>query len=162
MLGQALGGRVERNPFGREIGTERVSWVDRRRRHAFGINALGISVEPIAELNSDPNAAGLEDFLAHTTHLDSIVELPAGARVLATTERDPAAMVEFNERAWGVQFHPEMDEVAIRAYIEDRAGALRGEGLDVEQLLSNVQATPASHALLKQFARFCAGVSPSH
>jgi GMP synthase (glutamine-hydrolysing) len=93
----------------------------------------------------------------HTTHLDAVVKLPPGARVLATTERDPAALVEFGERVWGVQFHPEMDEVAMSAYLEDRRSALRGEGLDVDQLLASVRPTPLSHALLQQFARFCAG-----
>jgi GMP synthase (glutamine-hydrolysing) len=140
MLGQALGGRVDRNPLGREIGTERVRFVDANSRAVFG----------------EPEHALPASFLAHTTHLDSVVELPEGARVLATTERDPAAFVEFGANIWGVQFHPEMDEVAMGAYIEDRAATLRSEGRDVEQLLSAVEATPVSHGLLKAFAHFCA------
>jgi GMP synthase (glutamine-hydrolysing) len=139
MLGQALGGRVDRNPLGREIGTERVSWVNS--------STWGALAAQEGELPAT--------FLAHTTHLDSVVKLPPGARVLATTERDPAAFVEFGERIWGVQFHPELDEVAMRAYIEERATSLGSEGFNVEQLLSSVVATPVSHALLQHFARFC-------
>src|SRR5262249_24010188 len=61
MLGQALGGRVERNPRGREIGT--------------------VDLELLAE---DPIFDALEPLpRANATHVDTITELPPGARVLA-------------------------------------------------------------------------------
>jgi len=65
--------------------------------------------------------------------------LPPGAQVLATTDLEPNAAVRFSELAWGVQFHPEMDGDAVRAYVEARHATLAREGLDPESLLKRAQ-----------------------
>lgn len=99
LLGQALGGSVERNPRGRELGTVRLTvLVD----------------DPLLE-------RGIEPALVHATHRDSVTRLPPSARLLATTELEPHAAVRFGERAWGVQFHPEFDERVLRDYVDGSA-----------------------------------------
>jgi GMP synthase (glutamine-hydrolysing) len=137
MLGQALGGRVGRNPLGREIGTVPLQLCLKHRR-------------------SDDSVLP-ERVYVHTTHLDSVLELPPGAKVLASTELEPNAFVQFAERAWGVQFHPEMDARVMRCYLEDRRAALSAEGREPELLLSQVADTPESAKLLRSFALGCAG-----
>jgi GMP synthase (glutamine-hydrolysing) len=134
MLGAALGGRSGPNPRGREIGTVLV------RQHV-----------PDTLLGDAPRR-----FFASTTHLDTVLELPPGAAVLAATERDACAAVRFAPRAWGVQFHPEMDADVVALYITTRADALRAEGLDPEALLAACRDTPESAELLQRFARACA------
>lgn len=130
LLGQALGGLVLKNPQGREIGT--------------------VSVEVTGEdpLLTDAPAT----FSANMTHLDSVVKLPPGARVLARTALDDHAIVRFSETAWGVQFHPEMDAEIIGHYVTARRAALLEEGLDATAIEAALADTPASAAILKRFA----------
>jgi GMP synthase (glutamine-hydrolysing) len=133
MLGQALGGRVGRNPHGREVGTVRLSVLEDSPLLPLGQGALAV----------------------HAVHLDSVIELPPGAQLLARTELEPHALVRFTEFAWGVQFHPEMDGEVMRCYIREQRSALRSEGLDPDQLLKQVSETPASRALLQRFVQCC-------
>jgi GMP synthase (glutamine-hydrolysing) len=130
LLGQALGGLVTKNPKGREIGT--------------------VAVELVA---SDPLLDGLTGSLpANMTHIDSVVRLPPGARVLARTARDDHAMVRFGARVWGVQFHPEMDAEIISHYVASRRATLIEEGLDAAAIEAQLADTPASQAILRRFA----------
>ncbi|HWZ88870.1 MAG TPA: glutamine amidotransferase [Polyangiaceae bacterium] len=130
LLGQALGGLVTKNPKGREIGT--------------------VPVEVVA---SDPLLAGIEGPLwTNMTHIDSVVTLPPGAHVLARSALDENAMVRFTERAWGVQFHPEIDREIIGHYVAARREALSAEGLDASAIEAELADTPAAQAILRRFA----------
>ncbi|HVW24564.1 MAG TPA: glutamine amidotransferase [Polyangiaceae bacterium] len=129
MLGQALGGLVERNPRGREIGT---------------VKFRVVSADPIL-------AAATAPFLANATHVDSVTLLPPGAKVLATTEREPHAAVRFSENAWGVQFHPEMDGDVVREYVRARGAILNDEGLDADALATNARDGVAGTSTLLRF-----------
>jgi GMP synthase (glutamine-hydrolysing) len=130
MLAQALGGRVERNPLGREIGT-----VALRR------------IEP------DPLLTGeAEPYWVNMTHVDTVTLLPSGARVLAQTELDRHAAVRFGEAVWGVQFHPEIDGGVLREYVSARRSPLLSEGLNPEAILGAARDTPAGAGVLRRFA----------
>jgi GMP synthase (glutamine-hydrolysing) len=129
LLGQALGGLVERNPRGREMGTV-----------PFSI----VAEDPLFQGAAPPA-------LAHATHVDSVTVLPPGARVLATTALEPHAAVRFGERAWGVQFHPEFDERVMTEYLEARSQVLADEGRDPRALLAAVRPTPAGALVLRRF-----------
>lgn len=131
MLGQALGGLVEKNPRGREIGTVKVE-----------------------QLESDPILGEGRRYPIQATHVDSVTQLPPGARVLATTALDPNAAVRFGEHTWGVQFHPEFDSEVIRAYIETRRDLLTAENLDPDRLLRQVTETPAGPQILQRFIAY--------
>jgi len=134
LLAQALGGAVGRNPLGREIGSIRV------RLAGAG--------------SQDPLLAGLGDPLCvQATHVESVLALPPGARLLASSQLDPHQAFAVGRRAWGVQFHPEFDAEVIRAYLEARREVLRAEGLDPEALLREVADGDAGAALLRRFAR---------
>jgi GMP synthase (glutamine-hydrolysing) len=136
LLAHALGGHVALNPLGREIGTVRLALEPRARGDAL-LGAL-----------PDPS-------YAHATHVESVLELPQGARRLAASERDPNSAFALGERAWGVQFHPEFDADVMRGYLAERLELLRGEGLDGERLLAEVRDTPESAGLLRRFAELC-------
>jgi GMP synthase (glutamine-hydrolysing) len=129
MLGQALGGLVEKNPHGREIGT--VDFEIVKDDVIFG--------------------AGRAPLRANATHVDSVTRLPPGATVLARTRLEPHAAVRFAERAWGVQFHPEMNGSVVRAYLETRRGILASEGLDTDALLARVDDGAAGTSTLERF-----------
>jgi len=131
LLGQALGGLVTRNPRGLEVGT--------------------VALEPLAQ---DPVLPGLrETRWVNMAHSDSVVTLPQGARVLARTAQDDHAAVYFGARAWGVQFHPEMDAEIIRHYVAARTDA-KAEARTVAGGASAGEAerdTPEAQGLLQSF-----------
>lgn len=129
LLGQALGGLVERNPRGREMGT---------------VELTHVADDPLL-------VPGRAPALAHTTHVDSVTVLPQGARVLATSALEPHAAVRFGERAWGVQFHPEFDEQVMTEYLETRSPLLLEEGRDPRALLAAVRAAPTGASVLPLF-----------
>jgi GMP synthase (glutamine-hydrolysing) len=133
LLAHALGGRVGVNPRGREIGTVLVE--------------TGPAARADALLGELP-----ERFPAQATHVESVLELPAGATLLAASQGDPHQAFSCGPRAWGVQFHPEFDADAIRAYLDARRELLRAEGRDPDSLLAGVRESPCGPTLLRRFA----------
>ena len=129
LLGQALGGLVERNPRGREMGTVQLELA---------------AADPLLDRSITPP-------LAHATHVDSVTVLPKGARVLASTALEAHAAVRFGERAWGVQFHPEFDERVMTEYIETRSQLLAEEGREPSAMLAGVRAAQAGAVVLRRF-----------
>lgn len=134
MVGQALGGRVAKNPRGREIGT--------------------VDVRVVAHEPRDPMFHGLGDrFRANHTHMDSVVELPPGARLLAETDLEKHAAFSVGETVKCVQFHPEIDGDAMRGYVEARAHLIEGEGGDPRAILERVSDAPEGASTLRSFVR---------
>ena len=139
LLAHALGGSVERNPRGREMGT------------------VDVTLEPAA--SGDALLDGLGPVLrVQATHVESVTRLPDAARRLAANAADPNHAFAVGDAAWGVQFHPEFDADVMRAYLVARRDLLRGEGIDPEPLERGVTETPVGDALLARFADF-AGLS---
>jgi GMP synthase (glutamine-hydrolysing) len=128
LLGHALGGSVRVNPLGREIGS-----VD------------------LTLAASDPVFGEAGAVCVNSTHVDALLELPTGARVLGSTSLDRYAAVRFAESAWGVQFHPEIDAEVMRQYLDTRRPVLLEEGRDVERLLRAARDTPAGPAIIQRF-----------
>lgn len=133
LLADALGGRVGRNPRGREIGTVAVQLTD------AGAEDPLLGVLP-------------RDFQVQATHLESVLELPPQARLLAGNRADPHQAFVIGPHAWAVQFHPELDADAIRGYIEGRREIIAREGQDPDALLARTADTDHGHQLLRRFA----------
>src|ERR1041384_1859206 len=132
LMAQALGGEVQRNPRGREIGTVDVTrYID------------------------DPLFDGIPHPLrVNATHVDTVVSLPPGAVVIASTSLEAHAALAFGPVARGVQFHPEIDVGVMRGYIEVRRPCLVDEGLDADAILREAAETPHARELLRNFIRF--------
>lgn len=136
LLGEAAGGRVLDNPFGRQLGT--------------------LSVKLTVEGKQDALLEGLPDpLIVHASHRQAVVELPLRAVRLAESPRDPNHAFRIGERAWGVQFHPEFDADITRAYIRQREATLVSEGDDPAALLSDVRDTAHGTRLLARFVELC-------
>lgn len=134
LIAHALGGTVGDNPRGREMGT------------------VDIDLHPQA--GRDPLFAGLPTrFAAQATHLQSVLQPPPGATVLARNDHDACHAFRWGERAWGVQFHPEFSAGHMRGYIHARADALAGEGRDSRRMAAAVRAAPHARAVLRRFVR---------
>jgi GMP synthase (glutamine-hydrolysing) len=109
----AAGGRVRRNPLGREFGFAR-------------------RIELSAAGRQHPMFAGKPAvFEAICVHGDDVEQLPAGALVLASNEMGVQA-VELRAGAgtvWAVQYHPEYSYAEIAATALRYADTLMGEAL---------------------------------
>lgn len=132
LLAHALGGRVDFHHRGREIGTTLVT------PHAESIEDI-----LFAEIS--------EPFAVHVSHMQTVIELPPNATILASNDFEPHHAVKFSELCWGLQFHPEFEEVAMRSYIEERQSDLKSEGMDVDSLLSGVRPTLVARKILNDF-----------
>ncbi|MES3007463.1 MAG: glutamine amidotransferase [Pseudomonadota bacterium] len=140
LLAHACGGQVDYHPAGREIGTVPI-WL-----HGDALD--------------DPLLAGVPvDFVAHATHSQSVLRLPAAATLLASSAHDPHHCFRIGEQAWGVQFHPEFTAPVMRTYVLEREEVLREEGMTPEKLLAEVVETPAATLILRNFARII-GMTP--
>lgn len=132
LMAHALGGRVDYLPGGREIGT--------------------VPIELTTAAGSDPLTAQLPaSFRAHTTHEQSVLELPPGALVLARSARDPHHLLRYGPNAVSVQFHPEFNADVMRAYIRRKREAMRNEGSDPHRIWREVAATPFARQVMRGF-----------
>ena len=132
LLAHALGGCVDYHPVGREVGTVAIE-----RLPAAADDAL---------LGRAPAR-----FLAHASHRQSVLALPAGAVVLARSAHDPHHAVRYAPNAWGVQFHPEFSVEVMRGYLGHAAAGAR---VDCQASCCDRRAgLPAPHArrLLRRF-----------
>ncbi len=135
ILAQALGGEVQRNPRGREMGTLPIERLPSRG-----------GVPPV--FDGVPHR-----FEANLTHIDSVVRLPPGAEALARSALDDYQAIRFTDACYGVQFHPEMDADVMRSYIESRRAILAGEGFEVDAMLAAVGEATGGRRTLQNFVR---------
>lgn len=134
LMAHALGGRVDYLPGGREIGTQ--------------------AIEKLAGASGDALADALPaSFPAHTTHLQSVLEAPPGATVLARSARDAHQLLRYGPRAVSSQFHPEFSAEVMRAYLRRKHTDMQREGLDPARSYREVAATPQARRLLQRFVQ---------
>jgi GMP synthase (glutamine-hydrolysing) len=125
LLAVAAGGRVEVDaPPGREVGVTRVSW-----RHEAStdpvLGALAAGDAPVTRVVS--------------AHGDAIVELPAGAVWLASSDVYPYQAFRVGS-ALGVQFHPEVSRAGLAGWCD------RHDDVDTAMVLAGHDAHAAEIA----------------
>ena len=134
LLAHALGGEVFYHPSGKEAGTTVVHCLPSARDDLlFG---------PM------PHA-----FYAHVTHWQSVIRLPDEAVLLAENNHEPHHAFRIGKWAWGAQFHPEFNEAIMDGYLVSDQELLRKQRINVENLRSQVRATPEATALLRRFGQ---------
>ncbi|QIX27278.1 type 1 glutamine amidotransferase [Nocardioides sp. JQ2195] len=108
VIATALGGTVTVNPLGQQLGLLEVGWLPTA------------ADDPV--FTPTPGLRGIQ------WNNDIVTSLPDGAVLLAATEQEEAQVVRFAETVWGVQLHPEADELVVAAWADgDRDDhALRG------------------------------------
>ncbi|HEX6447217.1 MAG TPA: type 1 glutamine amidotransferase [Streptosporangiales bacterium] len=115
--------------------------------------SVPVSVRP--EAATDPLFHDLPSTVpAIEHHVDAVTALPADAVWLAQTERCPYQAFRVGERAWGVQFHPEVTADRIAQWDADK---LRREGHDRDEVLARALAdepvsTPVWREVCRRFA----------
>ena len=75
------------------------------------------ALRPTAAAPADPLLSHYEDGdFAFQWHMDTF-ELPSGAELLVAGDGVPNQAYRVDDRAWGVQYHFEIDEPEIRAWL---------------------------------------------
>jgi GMP synthase (glutamine-hydrolysing) len=96
----ALGGEIEVNPNGRQLGLLEVGW-----------NAEAVDDELMGGLVGPRLAMHWND--------DVVCRLPDGARQLATAGTGEVQAARHAATVWGVQWHPEVDDALVAAWAND-------------------------------------------
>lgn len=135
LLAHALGGRVDYHPSGREVGT--------------------VGIERLAAADDDALLqAAPARFMAHSSHQQSVLELPKGAVTLARSAHDPHHAVRYAPGVWGLQFHPEFSVEVMRGYLRRRRQAARGECTE-DCCVDRADApAPMARRLLRRFREY--------
>jgi GMP synthase (glutamine-hydrolysing) len=144
LIAVALGGEVDRNPYGQQIGVLDVGWTPAAADdRLFGpLAARGTGV-PAVQWNNDV-----------------VTRLPDDAVEIARTPRDEHQAARFAPAVWGVQWHPEAGEEIIGPWADnDRDDAVE-RGVDVDAYLGHVAAARPRlretwRVLAEQFVSVC-------
>jgi len=132
LLAEAMGGHADYHPKGREIGT--------------------VSIQLTPEGKQDRLLGALpDDFLAHTTHAQTVIKLPPNALRLAENSFEIHHAFRLGDSAWGMQFHPEFSADIMSAYVNDQSASLLKKGHNVDELKAAICNTNAASSLLKRF-----------
>ena len=112
-LGICLGSQLLASALGAEV-----------RPHPEGLHQIGyFPIEPTA------TADGFLDGPLHVYqwHKEGF-ELPDGAELLATGPDFPNQAFRYGERAYGLQFHPEVSPAVARRWMEEASASLEAHG----------------------------------
>jgi GMP synthase-like glutamine amidotransferase len=148
MLGICLGGQLLAHVAGGTVA-------GRHGEPEYG--STPITIRP--EGHADALFAGLPAVTpAIEHHVDAITALPAGATWLAESERCPYQGFRVGERAWGVQFHPEVGAARVRRWSPEdvRAAGFDPERLRARAVADEPLATTSWHGFTERFARLVA------
>jgi GMP synthase (glutamine-hydrolysing) len=74
---------------------------------------------------------------------DIVTELPDGAVLLAATPEGEVQAARYAPSVWGVQLHPQVDDVVLRPWAEEDRGSHETRGIDTDALLADVKAARA-------------------
>ena len=134
LLADVLGGQVDYQPDGREIGS--------------------LLIQQTKAAADDALFSQLPDsFYAHLTHGQSVIELPEQAVCLASNQRVPIQAFRYGTSCWGVQFHPEFSTQIMSMYLDVYHDQIPAE-MRV-QLHTHIHQCHEACSLLEHFAVFC-------
>ena len=120
LIAVALGGTVERNPRGQQVGLYDVGWTP--------------------DAAADELVGHLGPVRAVQWNNDLVTALPDGAVALAQTEHGELQAARFAPTVWGVQVHPEADLPLVTSWAAgDRDDHLE-RGIDQAALLTEIDA----------------------
>jgi GMP synthase (glutamine-hydrolysing) len=89
-------------------------------------------------------------------HSQSVKSLPPQATLLARNDYDAHQAFRVGRNSWGLQFHPEFDDVAMRGYFDRLGEDLAKRGIDAAAKREEVVPTTAAASLLQRFAQLAA------
>ncbi len=133
MLTDLLGGTVQYNPKGRNMGLDHCHLTDAGLNH------------PLFQDMKHPT------FPTWVSHLQSVTTPPKGSVLLASSEKDPNHAYQFGDHCFALQFHPEWTGPIMAAYLEARSEDLTKEGFDVPLMLAQTAQNLATQKIIQRF-----------
>jgi GMP synthase (glutamine-hydrolysing) len=121
----ALGGTSAPNPRGQTAGVRRVGWLEAAPRDEL----FGTLVQTDATV-------------IHWNG-DVVTELPDDVVVLARTEDGAPQVLRLGRRAWGVQFHPEVDHALTSSWAEEDRDKPAHPRVDLDEALQQIKESEA-------------------
>jgi GMP synthase (glutamine-hydrolysing) len=119
LLAVGLGGEVERNPHGQQLGLLDVGWT----AEAADDRLLGALATPRRGVQWND---------------DAVTRLPEGAALLAATDRGEVQAARYAPTVWGVQLHPEVDVPVLLPWAASDRGSHEARGIDQDALLRDI------------------------
>jgi GMP synthase (glutamine-hydrolysing) len=117
----ALGGAVQKNPRGQQIGVLEFGWTP------------SATADPLLGPVSDAATAV-------QWNNDIVVTAPVGTEVLARTPAGELQAARFAPSVWGVQSHPEAGEEIVCSWAENDRDSAVERGIDVDEYVAKVAA----------------------
>lgn len=107
----------------------------------------------------DPLLQGLPDELTPLHWHGDTVELPQGTQLLASSPAYRNQAFRYGDRAWGFQFHPEVDRAAVLGFVSEFAEECPGEvgaeiAAEAEERVAALE--PVAVQVFDRFAALCA------
>ena len=122
LVAVALGGEVDRNPHGQQLGLLPMGWTDAADRDDLFADLIGTGVG------------------VHWND-DIVLRVPDGTTVLARSPEGEVQVARFAPTVWGVQLHPEVDDTILREWAEEDPDRY-AEGV-IEDVLARIAAARA-------------------
>lgn len=135
LIAHALGGRVQKNPQGWEVGYCAIDLTPEGRDDPF-----------FATLSSPLNVM--------QTHRDIVTALPPEAVCLASSSLCPIQSFRIGSRIRTAQFHPEYTVDRMRFVMTPRREMLEAAGVNVENKLAELKETAESRTVLSNFLNY--------
>ncbi|NMB22744.1 MAG: glutamine amidotransferase [Corynebacterium sp.] len=104
-----------------------------------------------------------DTFMSFTGHTENVVTAAPGHRVLATGPTCPVQMVRANTTTWAVQFHADMDALAMKNRMDFYANYGYFSPEDYDQIIAGLPSVDAVYAnrVLRNFVEVCEGTRPA-
>lgn len=131
LIAEALGGKVEKSDKGWGVG-----------RHSYDV------LEKPDWMTDDKDS-----FTLQVSHQDQVVKVPEGAKVLASSDFCPNALLAYGDWAVSFQGHPEFDAKFTEELIHMRRGTVLPEEL-ADAALANLHEGEDSDAVARWIAAF--------
>ena len=129
VLGVCLGGQVMTLALGGEV----------TRAEVAEIGLVEIAMTPDADLDpllsTVPGGGPVGQY-----HIDTMATLPEGAVLLASSADCVHQAYRVGERAWALQFHPEIDAEIMREWVDDDREAVHERGFDCDAIVEDFRA----------------------
>ncbi|MCW2671617.1 MAG: glutamine amidotransferase class-I [Frankiales bacterium] len=121
LLAEATGGRVQPGEHGPEVGAKLVA-----KRDAAAADPLfwDLPLSPVVV----------------QWHWDAVTDLPPAATLLMSSPTYPHQAFRVGERAWGIQFHIEVDAAMVGRWADDSRGDLLELEIDPDLVLGRTVA----------------------
>lgn len=124
LVATALGGTVEVNPRGQQVGLLELGWTE-----AAAVDRL------LGPLATPRRGVQWND--------DLVTALPPGSSLLAATPAGEVQAVRYAPTIWGVQLHPEADASVVLPWAESDRGSHETRGIDTDAVLRQIDAAQA-------------------